>query len=93
MHEITNLINTVGFPILICLVTLKYFTKQNDRILEENREREKKMIESQTSSQSQFLEQLKRYEIIMDKFNTTLLTLDKRLESLENKIGGDNKHE
>lgn len=93
MHEITNLINTVGFPILICLVTLKYFTKQNDRILEENREREKKMIESQTSSQSQFLEQLKRYELIMDKFNTTLLTLDKRLESLENKIGGDNKHE
>lgn len=93
MHEITNLINTVGFPILICLVTLKYFTKQNDRILEENREREKKMIESQTSSQSQFLEQLKRYELIMDKFNTTLLTLDKRLESLENKIGCDNKHE
>lgn len=93
MNEITNLINTVGFPILICLITLKYFTKQNDRILEENREREKKMIDSQKSSQAQFFEQLKRYEDIMDKFNSTLLTLDKRLESLENKIGGEKLNE
>ena len=45
------------------------------------------LVENHKISHEKFMEQLYRYEKIMDKFNTTLLTLDKRLENLE-KLGG-----
>lgn len=87
MNEIVNLINSVGFPVVVSMGSLYYFTKQNDKVLQDNKERENKLIENHKLTQMQFMEQLGRYEEIMDKFNSTLLKLDARLENLEKKGG------
>lgn len=90
MNEFVNVINTVGFPIFVALGSLYYFTKQNDRILIDSKEREQKLQESAKEYNSQFFEHLRRHEIVLEKFNNTLITIDKRLENLENKKGGLN---
>ena len=90
MNDFINVINTVGFPIFVALGSMYYFTKQNDRILLDSKEREVKLLESAKEYNNQFFEHLRRHEIVLEKFNNTLITIDKRLENLEHKKGGGN---
>lgn len=79
MNDITTLINTLGFPIAMCVGVGFYFTKILNRLLEENKLREEK-----------FFQQLAENNQTMDKFNETLIKIDSRIESIETKIGGAN---
>lgn len=77
MNEISTLITTIGFPIVACLGSFYFIYEMNKEERKENINREERL----------YL-QLQKYADTMDKFNNTLLSMDKRLEYLENKIGG-----
>ena len=75
MNDIVNIISTVGFPISSCLLYMYYIYKDKNQTREENLKREDKLME-----------QISRFNEIMNNFNDTLISLDKRRENIENNL-------
>ena len=75
MNDIVNIISTVGFPISSCLLYMYYIYKDKNQSREENLKREDKLME-----------QIARFNEIMNHFNDTLISLDKRIENIENNL-------
>ena len=75
MNEIANLVGSLGFPI-VCVGACAYFIWyiiKSER--EENQKREEKYIET-----------INNFSVVMDKVNENLITNNKRLEYIENKL-------
>ena len=75
MGNIVNIISTVGFPITSCLLYMGYIYKDKQQTREENAKREEKLME-----------QISRFNEIMNNFNDTIISLDKRIEHIENNL-------
>ena len=75
MNDIVNIISTVGFPISSCILYMFYIYKDKQQSREENAKREEKLME-----------QISRFNEIMNNFNDTLISLDKRIEHIENNL-------
>ena len=75
MNDIVNIISTIGFPIGSCLLYMGYIYKDKEQSREENVKREEKLME-----------QIARFNEIMNHFNNTLISLDKRIEHIENNL-------
>ena len=75
MNDILNIISTVGFPITSCLLYMYYIYKDKNQTREEHLKREDKLME-----------QLSKFNEIMIHFNDTLISLDKRIENIENNL-------
>ena len=75
MNDIVNIISTVGFPISSCLLYMMFIYKDRQQSREENIKREEKLME-----------QISRFNEIMGNFNDTLISLDKRIEHIENNL-------
>ena len=75
MDDIVNIISTVGFPITSCILYMFYIYKDKNQTREENLKREDKLME-----------QISRFNVIMNNFNDTLISLDKRIENIENNL-------
>ena len=75
LDEITNLVTTLGFPI-VCVIACAYFINYIIKAeREENQKREEKYIET-----------INKFSIVMDKVNDNLIANNKRLEYIENKL-------
>ena len=75
LDEIVNLVTTLGFPI-VCVIACAYFINNMIKAQrEENQNREEKYIET-----------INNFTIVMDKVNENLITNNKRLEYIENKL-------
>ena len=75
IEEITSAITTLGFPI-ICVIACAYFINNIIKAeREENQKREEKYIET-----------INNFTVVMDKVNENLITNNKRLEYIENKL-------
>ena len=73
--EISNLITTLGFPI-VCVIACAYFINYIIKAeREENQKREEKYIET-----------INQFSVVMDKVNDNLIANNKRLEYIENKL-------
>ena len=73
--EITNLVTTLGFPI-VCVIACAYFINYIIKAeREENQKREEKYIET-----------INNFSVVMDKVNDNLINNNKRLEYIENKL-------
>ena len=73
--EIANLVTTLGFPI-VCVIACGYFINNMIKAQrEENQNREEKYIET-----------INNFTIVMEKVNENLITNNKRLEYIENKL-------
>ena len=73
--EITNLVTSLGFPI-VCVIACAYFINYIIKAeREENQKREEKYIET-----------INQFSIVMDKVNDNLIAINKRLEYIENKL-------
>ena len=75
LDEITNLVTTLGFPI-VCVIACAYFINYIIKAeREENQKREEKYIET-----------INQFSLVMDKVNDNLIANNKRLEYIENKL-------
>ena len=75
LDEITNLVTTLGFPI-VCVIACAYFINYIIKAeREENQKREEKYIET-----------INQFSVVMDKVNDNLIANNKRLEYIENKL-------
>ena len=73
--EITNLVTTLGFPI-VCVIACAYFINYIIKAeREENQKREEK-----------YIEMINQFSVVMDKVNDNLIANNKRLEYIENKL-------
>ena len=73
--EITNLVTTLGFPI-VCVIACAYFINYIIKAeREENQKREEKYIET-----------INQFSVVIDKVNDNLIANNKRLEYIENKL-------
>ena len=73
--EISNLITTLGFPI-VCVIACAYFINYIIKAeREENQKREEKYIDT-----------INKFSVVMDKVNDNLIANNKRLEYIENKL-------
>ena len=73
--EITDLVTTLGFPI-VCVIACAYFINYIIKAeREENQKREEKYIET-----------INKFSVVMDKVNDNLIANNKRLEYIENKL-------
>ena len=73
--EIANLVTSLGFPI-VCVIACAYFINYIIKAeREENQKREEKYIET-----------INQFSVVMDKVNDNLITNNKRLEYIENKL-------
>ena len=73
--EITNLVTTLGFPI-VCVIACAYFINYIIKAeREENQKREEKYIET-----------INNLSVVIDKVNDNLIANNKRLEYIENKL-------
>ena len=73
--EITNLVTTLGFPI-VCVIACAYFINYIIKAeREENQKREEKYINT-----------INNFSVVLDKVNDNLTTNNKRLEYIENKL-------
>ena len=73
--EITNLVTTLGFPI-VCVIGCAYFINYIIKAeREENQKREEKYIET-----------IDKFSVVLDKVNDNISTNNKRLEYIENKL-------
>ena len=73
--DITNLVATLGFPI-VCVIACAYFINYIIKAeREENQKREEKYIET-----------INQFSVVMDKVNDNLIANNKRLEYIENKL-------
>lgn len=75
MNDIVNIISTVGFPIASCILYMIYIYKDKQQTREEHLKREDKLME-----------QLSKFNEIMNNFNDTLISLDNRIEHIENNL-------
>ena len=75
MSDITNLITTLGFPI-VCVIACAYFINYIIKAeRQENQKREEKYIET-----------INKFSVVLDKVNDNLSAINKRLEYFENKL-------
>ena len=75
VDEITNLVTTLGFPI-VCVIACAYFINYIIKAeREENQKREEKYIET-----------INNFSVVLDKVNDNLIANNKRLEYIENKL-------
>ena len=75
LDEITNLVTSLGFPI-VCVIACAYFINYIIKAeREENQKREEKYIET-----------INQFSVVMDKVNDNLIANNKRLEYIENKL-------
>ena len=75
MNEISNLITTLGFPI-VCVIACAYFINYIIKAeREENKRREEKYIET-----------INKFSVVLEKVNDNLSAINKRLEYFENKL-------
>ena len=75
LNEISNLVTTLGFPI-VCVIACAYFINYIIKAeREENQKREEKYIET-----------INKFSVVMDKVNDNLIANNKRLEYIENKL-------
>ena len=73
--EITNLITTLGFPI-VCVIACAYFINYIIKAeRQENQKREEKYIET-----------INKFSVVLEKVNDNLSAINKRLEYFENKL-------
>ena len=73
--EISNLVTTLGFPI-VCVIACAYFINYIIKAeREENQKREEKYIET-----------INKFSVVLDKVNDNLSANNKRLEYIENKL-------
>ena len=73
--EITNLVTSLGFPI-VCVIACAYFINYIIKAeREENQKREEKYIDT-----------INNFSVVLDKVNDNLTTNNKRLEYIENKL-------
>ena len=74
-EEITNLITTLGFPI-VCVIGCAYFINYIIKAeRDENQKREEKYIET-----------INKFSVVLEKVNDNLSAINKRLEYFENKL-------
>ena len=83
-QAITNLITTVGFPIVCCLGLGWFMIKYINQQREDNINRENKLLEL-TSKQNEVLININSN---MDKMSITLENMNQRLDILEQKVEG-----
>ena len=75
MQEISNLITTLGFPI-VCVIACAYFINYIIKAeRQENQKREEKYIET-----------INKFSVVLEKVNDNLSAINKRLEYFENKL-------
>ena len=75
LNEISNLVTTLGFPI-VCVIACAYFINYIIKAeREENQKREEKYIET-----------INQFSVVLDKVNDNLIANNKRLEYIENKL-------
>ena len=75
LDEITNLVTTLGFPI-VCVIACAYFINYIIKAeREENQKREEKYIDT-----------INKFSVVLDKVNDNLIANNKRLEYIENKL-------
>ena len=75
LEEISNLVTTLGFPI-VCVIACAYFINYIIKAeRQENQKREEKYIET-----------INKFSVVMDKVNDNLIANNKRLEYIENKL-------
>ena len=73
--EITNLVTTLGFPI-VCVIACAYFINYIIKAeRQENQKREEKYIDT-----------INKFSVVLDKVNDNLIANNKRLEYIENKL-------
>ena len=74
-EEITNLVTTLGFPI-VCVIACAYFINYIIKAeRDENQKREEKYIET-----------INKFSLVLEKVNDNLSAINKRLEYFENKL-------
>ena len=73
--EITNLVTSLGFPI-VCVIACAYFINY---IIKAEREEKQKREEK-------YIETINQFSVVMDKVNDNLIANNKRLEYIENKL-------
>ena len=75
LDEISNLVTTLGFPI-VCVIACAYFINYIIKAeREENQKREEKYIDT-----------INKFSVVLDKVNDNLIANNKRLEYIENKL-------
>lgn len=75
MNDVVNLITNLGFPI-VCVIACAYFINYMIKAeREENQKREEK-----------YLDTINNFSSVLDKVNENLITNNKRLEYIENKL-------
>ena len=75
MNDVVNLITNLGFPI-VCVIACAYFINNIVKAeREENQKREEKYIDT-----------INKFTVAMDKVNDNIITNNKRLEYIENKL-------
>ena len=75
MQELSNLITTLGFPI-VCVIACAYFINYIIKAeRQENQKREEKYIET-----------INKFSVVLEKVNDNLSAINKRLEYFENKL-------
>ena len=75
MNDVVNLITNLGFPI-VCVIACAYFI--NNMIKSEREENQKR--------EQNYIETINNFSTVMDKVNENLITNNKRLEYIENKL-------
>lgn len=75
MNDVINLITNLGFPI-VCVIACAYFI--NNMIKAEREENQKR--------EEKYLDTINNFSIVLDKVNENLITNNKRLEYIENKL-------
>ena len=74
-EEITNLVTTLGFPI-VCVIGCAYFINYIIKAeRDENQKREEKYIDT-----------INKFSVVLEKVNDNLSAINKRLEYFENKL-------
>ena len=75
MNDVVNLITNLGFPI-VCVIACAYFINYMIKAeREENQKREEK-----------YLDTINNFSNVLEKVNENLITNNKRLEYIENKL-------
>ena len=75
MNDVVTLITNLGFPI-VCVIACAYFI--NYMIKAERQESQKR--------EEKYLDTINNFSTVMDKVNENLITNNKRLEYIENKL-------
>ena len=74
-EEITNLVTTLGFPI-VCVIGCAYFINY---IIKAERDETQKREEK-------YIETINKFSVVLEKVNDNLSAINKRLEYFENKL-------